>query len=109
MAPVVEKNATSRTLYLPSGTWYDFWTREKFEGGREITRTVDLTTIPLYCRAGAIIPMGPVKQYTAEIVDEPVTLWIYPGADGKFALYEDDGKTFNFRNGEKPQTTNSDA
>jgi alpha-glucosidase/alpha-D-xyloside xylohydrolase len=100
VAPVVENEANSRTLYLPHGTWYDFWTREQFDGGREITRHVDLATIPLYCRAGAIIPMGPVKQYVDEIVDIPLTLWIYPGADGKFSLYEDDGKTFNYRNGE---------
>src|SRR5204862_7186926 len=70
VAPVVEKGATSRSLYLPRGTWYDFWTREKMEGGREITRNVDLETIPLYVRAGAVIPMGPVKQYTWEKSDD---------------------------------------
>jgi alpha-glucosidase/alpha-D-xyloside xylohydrolase len=103
VAPVVEKDATSRTLYLPRGSWYDFWTQEKFEGGREITRTVNLETIPLYCRAGAVIPSGPVKQYTEEKVDAPLTLSIYPGADGQFSLYQDDGRTFNYRNGEFTQ------
>lgn len=97
VAPVVEKGATWRTLYLPQGTWYDFWTRERTEGAREITRKVDLETIPLYVRAGAVIPMGPVKQYTDEPVEGPLTLWVHPGADGLFSLYEDDGKTFNFR------------
>ena len=97
VAPVVEKGATSRTLYLPQGTWYDFWTRERIEGAREITRKVDLETIPLYVRAGAVIPMGPVKQYTDEAIDGPLTLWVHPGADGVFSLYEDDGKTFDFR------------
>ena len=100
VAPVVEKGATSRQVYLPRGAWYDFWTREKLEGGREITRNVDLETIPLYVRAGAVIPMGPIKQYTAEPVDGPLTLWVHPGADGAFSLYEDDGNTFNFRKGE---------
>ncbi len=100
VAPVVEKDAASRTLYLPRGSWYDFWTQKKLEGGREITRTVDLGTIPLYCRAGAIIPFGPIKQYTEEKIDSPLTLSIYPGADGQFSLYEDDGKTFNHRRGE---------
>lgn len=100
VAPVVEKAATSRSVYLPRGSWYDFWTGEKMEGGREITRAVDLATIPLYCRAGAIIPMGPVKQYTEEESQTPLTLSIYPGADGAFSLYQDDGKTFNFRKGE---------
>jgi alpha-glucosidase/alpha-D-xyloside xylohydrolase len=97
VAPVVEKGATSRSLYLPHGAWYDFWTREKIEGGREITRKVDLETTPLYVRAGAVIPMGPVRQYTEETVDGPLTLWVHPGADGAFSLYEDDGKTFDFR------------
>jgi alpha-glucosidase (family GH31 glycosyl hydrolase) len=97
VAPVVEKGATSRSLYLPKGIWYDFWTREKIEGGREFTRKVDLETIPLYVRAGAVIPMGPVKQYTDEVIDGPLTLLVHPGADGNFSLYEDDGKTFAYR------------
>lgn len=97
VAPVVEKGATSRSLYLPPGTWFDFWTQERSEGGREVTRTVDLATMPLYVRAGAVIPMGPVKQYTEEPVDGPLTLWVHPGADGSFSLYEDDGKTFDYR------------
>jgi alpha-glucosidase (family GH31 glycosyl hydrolase) len=61
---------------------------------------VDIETLPLYIRAGALIPMGPVKQYTAEAVDGPLTVWVHPGADGTFSLYEDDGKTFNYRKGE---------
>ena len=100
VAPVVEKGATSRSLYLPKGAWYDFWTFERIEGGREIVRKVDLETMPLYVRAGAVIPMGPVKQYTAEEVDEPLALWVHPGADGAFSLYEDDGKSFDYRKGE---------
>jgi len=56
--------------------------------------------MPLYIKAGAIIPFGPVKQYTEEKVNAPSTLRLYPGADGQFELYEDDGRTFNFRHGE---------
>ena len=67
------------------------------EGGREIDRAVDLATIPLYVRAGAILPMGPVKQYTGEQVDGPLTVHVYPGADGAFLLYEDDGQSFDYR------------
>jgi alpha-glucosidase (family GH31 glycosyl hydrolase) len=100
VAPVVEKNATSRRLYLPRGAWFDFWTNERTDGGREIDRAVDLATTPLYVRAGAIIPMGPVKQYTAETVDGPLELTIYPGADGAFELFEDDGRSFAYRTGE---------
>jgi alpha-glucosidase (family GH31 glycosyl hydrolase) len=100
VAPVVEKGATSRTLYLPHGRWYDFWTNEVHDGGREITREVDLATLPLYIRAGAVIPMGPLRQYTAEKVDGPLTLTVFPGADGTSILYEDDGESFDFRRGE---------
>ena len=100
VAPVVEKGATTRNVYLPRGEWYDFWTEEKLAGGREISKAVDLATTPLYVRAGAIIPLGPVKQYTAEKVDGPLTLTVYPGADGAFTLYEDDGATLDYQRGE---------
>ncbi len=62
VAPVVELGATTRTLYLPRGRWFDFWTGEPVDGGREIDRVVDLETMPLYVRAGAIVPTGPVRQ-----------------------------------------------
>ncbi|HEX4007807.1 MAG TPA: TIM-barrel domain-containing protein [Acidobacteriaceae bacterium] len=100
VAPVVEKGAFARTLYLPRGEWYDFWTNERIAGGREVTRAVDLATIPLYVRAGAILPTGPVRQYTGEPVDEPLTLTVFPGADGNGFVYQDDGETFDFRKGE---------
>ena len=100
VAPVTERGVTSRKLYLPVGTWYDWWTEEKTEGGREIERAVDLATTPLYVRAGAIIPLAPVRQYTGEKVDGPLTLQVYRGVNGQFLLYEDDGSTFNFRKGE---------
>jgi alpha-glucosidase (family GH31 glycosyl hydrolase) len=97
---VVEKGATSRQLYLPHGGWFDFWTGDRQEGGREITRQVDLETTPLYVRAGSILPLGPVKQYSSEKSDEPTTISVYPGADGSFLLYEDDGSSFRYRQGE---------
>jgi alpha-glucosidase (family GH31 glycosyl hydrolase) len=100
VAPVVEKGAAERTLYLPHGVWHDFWTGERHDGGREITRKVELETMPLYVRAGAIVPMGPVKQYTAEKVEGPLEVAVYPGADGAFLLYDDDGATFDYRKGE---------
>ena len=100
VAPVVEKGATNRRVYLPRGGWYDFWTHERLEGGREIDRGVDLETIPLYVRAGSILPLGPVKQFTGDKVDEPLSVLIYPGADAAFLLYEDDGTSFNYRKGE---------
>jgi alpha-glucosidase/alpha-D-xyloside xylohydrolase len=100
VAPVTDKGATSRTLYLPRGRWYDFWTEEQVAGGREITRAVDLATMPIYLRTGAIVPLGPVKQYSDENVNAPTTLLVFPGADGEFLLYEDDGRSFGYRKGE---------
>jgi alpha-glucosidase (family GH31 glycosyl hydrolase) len=100
VAPVVEKGVTSRSVYLPHGTWYDFWTDEKLEGAREVVRPVDLETMPLYVTAGAILPLGPVKQHSGEAVDQPLAISLYPGADGSFLLYEDDGRSFNYRDGE---------
>jgi alpha-glucosidase/alpha-D-xyloside xylohydrolase len=99
VAPVVEKGATSRRVYLPRGAWFDFWTNEKLEGGREIARSVDLETMPLFVRAGAVVPMGPVKQYADEPSDEPLTLVVYPGVNGTSSVYEDDGHTFDYRAG----------
>jgi alpha-glucosidase/alpha-D-xyloside xylohydrolase len=96
VAPVVEKGATLRWLYLPAGTWYDWWTNEKVEGGRWLDRPVDLATLPLYVRAGAIVPLDPVRQYTAQPVTEPTTLKVFPGADGEFVLYDDDGKSLDY-------------
>ena len=69
VAPVVEKGAISRRVYLPRGTWFDFWTEERVEGGRDIERPVDLETMPLYVRAGAVIPLDPIRQYSSEPVD----------------------------------------
>jgi len=100
VAPVVEQGAIERRLYLPRGVWYDYWTGERVEGGREIGRAVDLETLPLYVRSGAILPLGPVKQYTGEKVAGPLSISIYPGADGHFLLYEDDGESFRYRDGE---------
>src|SRR5262249_55173809 len=100
VAPVVEKGAATRRVYLPHSVWYDFWTGERIEGAFEIDRKVDLETIPLYVRAGSILPLGPVKQYVGERVDSPASISIHPGADASFLLYEDDGVSFNYRRGE---------
>jgi alpha-glucosidase (family GH31 glycosyl hydrolase) len=100
IAPVVEQGAATRKVYLPKGAWYDFWSNERLDGGREITRPVNLETIPIFIRAGAILPFGPVKQYSGEKVEQPLSVSIYPGADGSFLLYEDDGKSFDYRKGE---------
>jgi alpha-glucosidase (family GH31 glycosyl hydrolase) len=100
VAPVLEEGATSRRVYLPHGDWFDFWSGEKVKGGGEIVRPVDLETIPLFLRAGSLLPLGPIKQFTGEKVDQPLSVTIYPGNDAAFLLYEDDGVSFNYRKGE---------
>jgi alpha-glucosidase (family GH31 glycosyl hydrolase) len=97
---VIEPGAVTRRLYLPRGSWYDFWTGERSEGGRQTERKVDLATLPLYVRAGAILPIGPARQYVSQPVDKPLTVRVYPGADGQFALYEDDGASFAYERGQ---------
>jgi alpha-glucosidase/alpha-D-xyloside xylohydrolase len=100
VAPVFEQGVKSRKVYLPKGTWYDFWTNEPVDGGREVTKPVDLETIPIYVSAVAVLPLGPVKQFVEEKSDAPLSVTIYPGADGSFSLYEDDGRSFNYRKGD---------
>ena len=99
IAPVFEKGATSRRLYLPAGNWYDWWTNELVPGGRWMNRPVDLSIMPIYVRAGAIIPFDPVRQYTSEPVKEPTTIRVYKGANGTFTLYEDDGISLDYLKG----------
>lgn len=97
IAPVYEKGAKFREVYLPEGNWYDWWNNEKHDGGKPVVREVELETMPIYVRAGSIIPVDPVRQYTGQAVDEPTTLRIYPGNDGEFELYDDDGKSLQYQ------------
>lgn len=98
-SPVVEAGATTRDVYLPAGTqWYDFWTGEKMAGGRHIKAAAPIDSMPIAVRAGSIVPMGPVVQNALEPAD-PIEIRIYPGADGKFLLYEDQGDTYNYEKG----------
>jgi alpha-glucosidase/alpha-D-xyloside xylohydrolase len=99
VAPVFEQGATERKVYFPAGGWYDFWTGARLEGGKSVTVPAALDTLPLFVRAGSIVPTGPVKQYAAEHSAEPVRLTIYPGADGRFQLYDDDGLSFGYEKG----------
>ena len=99
IAPVFEKGATTRDVYLPKGEWYDWWTNKKESGEQTVTRDVDLSVMPIYVRAGAIIPVDPIRQYTGETVNEPTTLRIYQGANGQFTLYEDDGISQDYLKG----------
>jgi alpha-D-xyloside xylohydrolase len=97
--PVTSAGATSRSVYLPTGTWYDFWTGATATGGSRSTVPAPLTQIPLFVKAGSIVPMGPNIQYATESID-PLEIRIYPGRDASFALYEDSGDTYDYENGQ---------
>lgn len=100
VSPVVQASAALRTVYLPSGTaWYDFWSGQRYEGGRIVAAKAGIATIPVYARAGSIVPLGPVKQYADEKSDAPTELRIYPGQDGTFELYDDEGDGYGYEQG----------
>jgi alpha-D-xyloside xylohydrolase len=95
-----EDKEKTREVYLPAhATWYDFWTGDAFEGGRTIKADAPIDKIPLFVRAGSIIPMGPFLQYSTEKPADPIELRIYPGADGRFTLYEDENDNYNYEKG----------
>lgn len=101
VAPVTEEGATSREVYLPRGTdWYDFWTGKRIAGGKTVHREAPLDVLPLYVRAGSILPMGPEEEYTGEYPAAAMELRVYPGADGDAKLYSDDGLTYGYEKGQ---------
>ncbi|MDX2213334.1 MAG: glycoside hydrolase family 31 protein [Oculatellaceae cyanobacterium bins.114] len=97
-APVYRPGVECRAVYLPDGIWYDWWTGERYDGGNYIMAHAPLERMPMYVRAGAIIPMRTVTQYVDERPLTELTLWVYPG-DGEWLLYEDDGRSFDYRSG----------
>jgi alpha-D-xyloside xylohydrolase len=100
VGPVLQPDATHRTLYLPdSPAWYDFWTGAAQKGAHEIDADAPLGRIPLYVRAGSIIPFGPEIEYTSEKPAGPIELRIYQGADGAFDLYQDSGDGYDYEKG----------
>ena len=100
VSPVTTQGATSRTVYLPKATWYDFWTGAKVEGGKRIEADAPLAKLPLYVRAGSIIPMGPTMEWSTEKAADPIEIRVYPGADGDFTLYEDENDNYNYAKGQ---------
>jgi alpha-D-xyloside xylohydrolase len=101
VAPVLVPGVKDWPVYLPrnTGGWFDFWTGEHHEGGRAITVTAPLERVPLFVRAGAILPLGPALQFTDEKPADPIELRVYPGADADFSLYEDDGVSNAYEHG----------
>lgn len=85
---------------MPEGTaWYDFWTNEKLNGGQEIAKKTTIDEIPLYIKAGSIIPFGPQVQYATEKKWDNLEIRVYPGANGEFTLYEDENDNYNYEKG----------
>jgi alpha-D-xyloside xylohydrolase len=99
VAPVTEQGATSRQVYLPAGAdWYNFWTNERIKGGQTVAVAAPIDTIPLFVRAGSIVPLGSAVESThqAQGIDR---VRVYPGADADFTLFSDDGKTYAYEKG----------
>jgi len=96
--PVSSAGVTQRSVYLPAGNWYDFWTGKLYTGSQTITTAAPITKIPVFVKAGSIIPMGPEIMYATQSID-PTEIRIYKGSNGSFTLYEDEGDTHNYEKG----------
>jgi alpha-D-xyloside xylohydrolase len=100
VSPVLEPKVPSRSVYLPLGPrWTDFWTGYSAMGGKSIRCPTPIETMPIHVPTGSIIPMGPTMQYTSEKAVDPIELRVYPGADGRFELYEDEGDGYAYEKG----------
>ncbi|HXE33420.1 MAG TPA: glycoside hydrolase family 31 protein [Verrucomicrobiae bacterium] len=97
--PVTEPSGATRRLYLPNAKWYDFWTGATTQGGRTLDAPSPIDRMPLYVRAGSILPLGPEVEYAAEKSADPIELRVYRGASGYFTLYEDENDTYNYEKG----------
>ena len=94
------QEAKSAVKYLPKGTtWYDFWTNQKYQGGKTVTLETQIDRVPMFVRAGSILPLGPEMQYVGEKAWDNLEIRVYPGANGSFVLYEDEGDSYNYEKG----------
>jgi alpha-D-xyloside xylohydrolase len=100
VSPVTTQGATSRKVYLPKATWYDFWTGAKVDGEKRIEADAPLAKLPLYVRAGSVVPMGPTMEWSTEKPADPIEIRVYPGADGDFAFYEDENDNYDYAKGQ---------
>ena len=97
--PVTEPGATSHHLYLPDAKWYDFWTGAGQQGGHFVDAAAPIERIPLFVRAGSILPLGPDIEYAAEKAADPIEIRVYRGANGEFTLYEDENDSYDYEKG----------
>ncbi|MDZ7319623.1 MAG: DUF5110 domain-containing protein, partial [candidate division KSB1 bacterium] len=106
VAPIYQEHQTARTVYFPSGDWYDFWTDEKISGPVEKLVSAPIEKIPLFVKAGAIVPMTETQQYVGEKKLDPLILHIYPKVGAcENSFYEDDGLSYDFETGGYCQTS----
>ena len=99
VAPVTEQGATHRTVYLPAGCdWYNYWTNERLHGGQMITADAPIDILPLFVRAGSIVPLGS-EILSTDQAQTVAKVRVYPGADGTFTLFQDDGTTYGYESG----------
>jgi alpha-glucosidase (family GH31 glycosyl hydrolase) len=104
VAPVTEQGATSRMVYLPAGAdWYNYWTNQRVHGGQSLQVDAPIDTLPLFVRAGSLLPVGAAVASTRE-AQKIAKVRVYPGADGNFILYQDDGWTYGYEKGESSVT-----
>jgi alpha-glucosidase (family GH31 glycosyl hydrolase) len=104
VAPILDEGALERSVYLPQGKWIDYWSEEIYSGPRFITSRARLDVLPLFVRQGAIIPTAPDMPYSSQHALDPLTLEIYRGADRSLTLYEDDGESTAYHNGDYAET-----
>jgi len=101
VCPVTDANATSRKVYLPSGAeWTDYWTGNRFEGGKWIDAAAETDRLPLFVRGGSIIVKTAVAEYADAQIGKPLTVCVYPGRDAEFVFYEDSGDSYDYEKGE---------
>jgi alpha-glucosidase/alpha-D-xyloside xylohydrolase len=99
VAPVTEQGATHRTVYLPAGCdWYNYWTNQRLHGGQTIEADAPIDTLPLFVKAGSIVPFGSEIESTQQ-TQKIASVRVYPGANGSFTLFQDDGKTYAYEKG----------
>ncbi|HOO85145.1 MAG TPA: glycoside hydrolase family 31 protein, partial [Prolixibacteraceae bacterium] len=113
VAPITEAGSIQREVYLPKAVdWYNFYTGERFSGGQTVKVEAPIDQIPLFVKAGSIMPLGPVVQYSDQDSNETLEICIYEGANGEFTLYEDEGDNYNYEDGKYSEITfvwNDDA
>jgi alpha-D-xyloside xylohydrolase len=97
--PVTEPSIQTRRVYLPETKWYDFWMGTALDGARTIDAPAPLERMPLYVRAGSIVPMGPDEEWATQKPADPIELRVYRGANGDFTLYEDENDTYDYEKG----------